>query len=94
MRGLVGLLVGLRLGVIGETNEISEALYVRDLLSGKLSRVKYLRLYPSGHSIRVYFTVHKGTVYLLMLTPRKSRTNLNKAEQKKLRTRMKWVEGN
>lgn len=47
--------------------------------NNQLSGIRYLRLYPPGHSIRVYFTQVGDQVYMLALDAAKRRTAMSAA---------------
>jgi len=61
----------------------------------KYAGIKYLTLYPSlgkqSKSVRVYFIVKRGCVYLLVLNANKRRTPVTKGEKKKLLQRNREI---
>lgn len=63
-----------------------------EVLAGKdLTKVRYLKLYACGYSVRAYFTVHEGTVWMLAIDASKRRTNMTEGMTDKLKERLRWV---
>jgi hypothetical protein len=63
-----------------------------DTLTGpQLRDIKYLRLYSQGHSIRVYFTVHNGDLWMLLIDANKRATDLSEGTAKRLRDRLREI---
>lgn len=57
------------------------------LHGGDLDTIRYLDLYNSGQSVRIYFVVLDGVIWVLALNAAKRRTNLGKGDAKKLTDR-------
>lgn len=62
-----------------------------DRLNGALAAVGYLRIYTGGKSIRVYFTVIGGVIWMLGLNPNKRRDKLTSGEEVSLKSRLSEV---
>lgn len=63
-----------------------------EVLGGnELTKIHYLVLYACGYSVRAYFTVHKGVIWMLALDASKSRTKLANSMADKLKERLRWV---
>lgn len=83
--------------VISELEELAElkaqgrAHTKEDRLNGALSAVGYLRIYSGGKSIRVYFTVIDGVIWMLALNPNKRRDKLTSGEEASLKLRLSQV---
>ncbi len=87
---LAGIIVD-ELGVLQEKKEQGQRHPDEDRLEDDLSPVGYLRLYPPGHSVRVYFTVIDGVMWMLALVTSKRRTKLLDSEKKMLHQRLREV---
>ena len=81
--------------IVEELEELARAKYAgrlhskEDKLHGDdLSSIAYLRLYTSGHSVRVYFIVAGGDLWLLAVDPNKRQTKLDKNTEKMLCERL------
>ena len=61
-----------------------------DSLSG-ISGVRYLRLKTSNNSIRVYFTVDRGSIWVLHVEPGKRRTRMTDGAITKIEQRRAWA---
>lgn len=59
-----------------------------DRLRGRLSEIGYLRLYPCGWSVRVYFVVLEAILWMLCLDANKRRMNLSKGMEVALAARL------
>lgn len=65
---------------------------LEDAMHGSsLSRVRYLRLYTRGHSIRVFFSVFDGTIWMLGLDANKRQTCTAPEFEDRLRRRLREV---
>jgi hypothetical protein len=63
-----------------------------DALTGdELRAIGYLRLYTFGHSIRLYFTVIDGVLWMLHLDISKRQKNLSEGTEARLLQRLKDV---
>lgn len=63
-------------------------------LTDDLRDVQYLKLYPPGASVRVYFTVADGTIWVLHLDESKRRTAITDATKTKLKNRLREIREN
>lgn len=71
----------------GRLHPDEDAMTNNNILSG----IRYLRLYPSGQSIRVYFTVTNDRIWLLGINPSKRTTTMTSAMKDLLSSRMSDV---
>ena len=60
-------------------------------LSGKLREIKKLELYHSGYSIRVYFFVGSGVIWILGMDVAKRRTKMTSGAEKSLKDRLSGI---
>lgn len=58
-----------------------------DSLQGELAGIRYLRLYRQGESVRLYFVVDGGVIWMLHLEVSKRRTNVSDATVALLKAR-------
>ena len=61
-------------------------------LSGAMSEIEYLKLYPHGYSIRVYYHVSNGVIWILAVDSNKRATAISKSTLQLLSQRLKYVQ--
>jgi len=60
-----------------------------DRLNGKgLDEISYIRMYSNGYSVRVYFTIIHGGIWMLALDRNKRQTNLTDGTKSMLLNRL------
>jgi hypothetical protein len=90
-RALAGIIVD-EMGEICRLRTESHLHPKEDALHGELSRVHYLRLYPKGWSVRVYFVVIGRTVWMLGIDSNKRRDQMGEGTERRLHKRLAKVE--
>ena len=60
-------------------------------LAGDLSDIGYLRLYGSGYSMRIYFTVQQKILWMVRLVVSKRRTQMTDGERQTLKQRLRVI---
>ncbi|WP_155798745.1 hypothetical protein [Sorangium cellulosum] len=88
-RELAGILVD-ELGALREAKENRRLHPNEDRLNGDdLDGIGYLRLYIGGYSVRIYFAVIRGNLWMLALDPNKRKTNLTDGMKTRLASRLR-----
>ena len=84
--------------IISETDELARCKAIgqahpkEDRLEGPLKEISYLRIYKQDFSLRVYFVVIDGTIWMLGLDANKRRAELTDGRQRTLRERLKHIQ--